>query len=142
MRRLGYFFRPWLIDGPTGEFQDLIDGKGFSTEFSHTRFLIPELMGFNGWALFMDADMIFLSDINKLFELRDDRYAVMCVKHNHIPSEEIKMDGRVQQRYHRKNWSSFVLWNCGHPSNKILTKERINYMPGKDMHTFSWLDDR
>lgn len=141
LRKAGTFARPWLVDGASGDFLDLIDSKKFSTEFSHTRFLVPELMGFKGWALFMDGDMVFLSDIAKLFTHCDDKYAVMCVKHNHIPAEGMKMDGREQLRYHRKNWSSFVLWNCGHEANKHLTKERVNFMRGSDLHAFSWLDN-
>ncbi len=127
--------------GKERETYDMIDGKKFSTEFSHTRFLVPDLMNYQGWALFMDADMIFMSDIAKLFALCDDKYAVMCVKHSHIPSATEKMDGREQTRYHRKNWSSFVLWNCGHPANQKLTKEIVNFMPGYNLHAFSWLHD-
>lgn len=120
---------------------DLIDSKKFSTEFSHTRFLVPSLMDYNGWALFIDADMLFLCDVEKLFALCDDRFAAMVVKHNHFPVDGFKMDGREQLRYHRKNWSSFVLWNCGHEANKELTKERVNFMTGRDLHAFSWLED-
>ena len=29
-----------------------------STAFSFTRFLVPQLMGFQGWAIFMDCDMV------------------------------------------------------------------------------------
>lgn len=100
-------------------------------------------MNYNGWALFMDSDMIFLSDIKKLFELCDDKYAVMCVKHNHNPNANTqKMDGREQQKYYRKNWSSFVLWNCSHPANANLTEERVNFMKGNNLHAFTWLDDK
>lgn len=142
LRKLGVFNRPWLIDGQTGNFTDLVDTKPFSTEFSHTRFLVPLLQGYQGWALFMDADMVFLSDIAKLFALKDDKYAAMCVKHLHHPDENTaKMDGRLQSKYHRKNWSSFVLWNCGHPANKGITPAFVNNTAGKDMHAFSWLPD-
>lgn len=142
LRTKGWFKRPWQIDADTGEYRDLLDTKNFSTQFSHTRFLIPALQNFKGWALFMDADMIFLSDIKQLFGLCDDKYAVMCVKHNHHPPQNaVKMDGRMQLTYYRKNWSSFVLWNCAHPANAILTKEHINYTKGSDLHAFSWLDD-
>src|SRR4051812_23279306 len=72
LRKSGHFQRPWLVNGETGEFSDLLDGKPFSTEFSHTRFLIPQLNSFKGWALFMDADMIFRHDISKLFAYRKD----------------------------------------------------------------------
>lgn len=142
LRKRGIFTRPWLIDAQTGDFSDLMDGKPFSTEFSHTRFLVPALMNFNGWALFFDADMIFLNDIQKLFDLRDDKYAVMCVKHNQkVAHNAVKMDDRQQTNYFRKNWSSFVLWNCAHPANKHLTKEHINFVKGSDLHSFGWLDD-
>lgn len=90
----------------------------------------------------MDSDMIFLTDISKLFSLCDDRFAVMCVKHTHIPPHNSqKMDGREQLRYHRKNWSSFVLWNCGHEANKEMNEERVNFMKGTQLHSFSWLSD-
>lgn len=120
----------------------MIDGRPFTTEFSHTRFLVPALNGYKGWALFMDSDMIFLSDIKKLFALCDEKFAVMCVKHTHIPKDgSVKMDNREQLRYHRKNWSSFVMWNCGHPANASLTEERVNFMKGSDLHAFTWLPD-
>jgi len=142
LRKTGMFCRPWLVDGPTGGWTDLLDNKPFSTEFSHTRFLVPALMKYRGWALFADSDMIFLSDIKKLFELADDRYAVMCVKHIHKPlPNATKMDGRQQLSYYRKNWSSFFLINCGHSSNLYLTPERVNFMKGSDLHAFSWLKD-
>lgn len=138
----GLFNRPWVIKGPKREMFDMLDDKPFSTQFSHTRFLVPALMGYHGWALFLDSDMIFLSDIKNLFDLVDDKYAVMCVKHVHKPKAgEMKMDGRVQLSYHRKNWSSFVLFNCGHPSNAKLTPEKVNFMSGQDLHAFTWLKD-
>lgn len=142
LRRLGIFARPWLTDAATGDWLDLIDGKPFSTEFSHTRFLVPRLMKYKGWALFMDSDMLFLSDVDKLVSLLDDKYAVMVVKHNHmVKRDETKMDGRAQLAYHRKNWSSFIAWNCGHEMNRQLTPEKINFMKGTDLHGFSWLPD-
>lgn len=142
LRKEGLFARPWIIDSETGNWRDLIDSRPFSTEFSHTRFLVPCLMKHKGWALFMDSDMIFLSDIKRLFSLCDDKFAVMCVKHQHKPNPNaIKMDGRQQLSYYRKNWSSFVMFNCGHEANKYLTAERVNFMKGSDLHAFSWLED-
>jgi len=140
LRAKGLFRRKWSVDALTGEWIDDNDTKKFSTEFSHTRFLVPALMHYKGWALFLDSDMIFLSDIKKLFDHCDDKYAVMCVKHIHKPKPgEMKMDGRQQQSYHRKNWSSFVLFNCGHPSNRCLTPEAVSFMTGSDLHAFAWL---
>jgi hypothetical protein len=142
LRKKGWFLRPWAIRSTDGESVDGIDNKPFSTEFSHSRFLIPALTQYQGWALFCDADMVFLSDIEKLFALRDERYAVMCVQHKHQPPQNVqKMDGRLQLQYFRKNWSSFVLWNCGHPSNAALSVEKVNTMMGADLHSFKWLRD-
>ncbi len=141
LRKSGVFLRPWLVESDTGNWRDLIDNKPFSTEFSHTRFLVPYLMNYKGWALFMDSDMIFQSDIKKLFDQVDDKYAVMVVKHEHKPKQAMKMDGREQYQYHRKNWSSFIMFNCGHPSNKVLTPDYVNCRQGGEMHRFEWLKD-
>lgn len=114
-----------------------------STEFTFTRFLIPELTNFNGWAVFMDCDMILTTDIKELFDQADDRYAVMCVKHDYKVKEEFKMDGQKQTIYPRKNWSSVVLWNCGHPSNKVVDQDMVNEkeLNGAYFHRFNWLND-
>ena len=114
-----------------------------STEFTFTRFLVPELMNFNGWAVFMDCDMILTTDIKELFDQVDDKYAVMCVQHDYTPKEGMKMDGQKQTIYPRKNWSSVVLFNCAHPSNARLTQDMVNdpELNGAYFHRFSWLDD-
>lgn len=141
LRKDGVFHRPWGIDPFTGNPYDMMDLKPFSTEFSHTRFLVPFLCGYKGWALFMDCDMVFTGDIKDLFAKCDDKYAIMCVRHNHRPSETEKMDGVAQTRYARKNWSSFMLINCAHPANRILTPEAVNTKPGGWLHGFEWLVD-
>lgn len=114
-----------------------------STEFTFTRFLIPELMNFEGWAVFMDCDMILTADIKELFDQADDRYAVMCVQHDYTPKEGVKMDGQTQTVYPRKNWSSVMLINCSHPSNRKLTQDLVNdpEINGAYLHRFSWLND-
>lgn len=115
-----------------------------STEFTFTRFLIPELCNFQGWALFMDCDMILKTDIAELFEQANDEYAVMCVKHDYTPKSTTKMDGQAQTIYPRKNWSSVMLFNCGHKSNQSLTQDLVNSpeINGAYLHRFSWLKDK
>ena len=114
-----------------------------STEFTFTRFLVPELANFKGWAVFMDCDMILTTDIQELFDQADDKYAVMCVQHDYKVTEDTKMDGQKQTVYPRKNWSSMVLWNCGHPSNAVVTQDMVNEpeLNGAHFHRFSWLKD-
>jgi lipopolysaccharide biosynthesis glycosyltransferase len=112
-----------------------------STEFTYSRFLVPHLAGYEGWALFCDCDFLWLADIKELIALIDDRYAAMCVHHDHRPRESTKMEGAVQTQYPRKNWSSMVLYNCGHPANRGLTPEIINQESGAYLHRFQWLTD-
>ena len=51
------------------------------------------------------------------------------------------MDGQKQEIYPRKNWSSAVLWNCGHPMNMRLNLQNLNTESGMWHHRFMWLDD-
>ena len=139
LREEGIYKREYKIN-EHGQKIDKSDGKPFSTEFSFTRFTIPFLSN-TGWVLFCDCDMLFRSDISELIEHIDNKYAVMVVKHNHVPTETLKMDGQSQSHYSRKNWSSFVLWNIDHPANSNLTIRDINNKSGSWLHNFSWLDD-
>lgn len=110
-----------------------------STEFSFTRFLAPHLCDFQGWSIFMDNDMLVLDDIAKLWALRDERYAVQCVKHIHVPKEQTKFLGEKQTRYEKKNWSSVMIFN--NAKCKALTPEFVNTASGLELHQFKWLDN-
>lgn len=120
-------------------------GPTESTEFSFTRFLTPHLAGYRGWALFVDCDFLFVADVADLARLAasaDPRHAVLCVHHDYTPTEATKMDGAVQTVYPRKNWSSMVLFNCGHSKNRAaLTPEAVSTRSGAYLHRFMWLDD-
>lgn len=109
-----------------------------STEFSFSRFLVPYLCGFEGWALFMDNDMICKDDIAKLWELRDDRYSVMCVKHDYTVEDGTKFLGEKQTKYEKKNWSSVMLFNCAKCT--ALTPDYVNSASGLQLHQFKWLE--
>jgi hypothetical protein len=109
-----------------------------STEFSFSRFLVPYLCDYRGWAVFMDCDMLARDDIAKLWSLRDERYAVQVVKHVHVPREDTKFRGAVQTRYEKKNWSSVMLMNCARCT--ALTPEYVNAATGLELHQFKWLE--
>lgn len=113
-----------------------------STEFSFTRFLTPYLAGYKGWVLFCDCDFLFRKDISGLRDYMDPEKAVMVVKHEYNPPEKIKMDGKIQTQYTRKNWSSFMLINCEHPSVQALTPDVVNKQTGLYLHRFQWLDNK
>jgi hypothetical protein len=110
-----------------------------STDFSFSRFLTPYLSGYAGWSLFMDCDMLMLDDIASLWALRDERYAVMAVKHDHVPKETTKFLGEPQSKYEKKNWSSVMLFN--NAKCKALTPDFVNAASGLELHQFKWLND-
>ena len=113
--------------------------KDQSTEFTYTRFLVPYLQDYNGWALFCDDDFLFLKVVKKIFKLADDKYAVMCCQHEYYPDTNVKMGGKKQTMYKRKNWSSLMLINCGHESVKKLDLSTVSEQSGKYLHQFEWL---
>ena len=83
-----------------------------STEFTYSRFLVPYLCQYEGKAIFMDCDRLCLGDIKELDDLEMSQYALRVVKHNHRPTEKLKIDGKIQTVYPRKNWSSLMIMNC------------------------------
>ena len=108
-----------------------------STDFSFTRFLVPLPLGHTGWSLFMDCDMLVLDDIAKLWALRDERYAVQVVKHNHVPKEDTKFLGAKTDQIREENWSSVILFN--NAKCRALTPEYVNTATGLELHQFKWL---
>jgi len=112
-----------------------------SNHFIYSRFLVPYLMDYNGWAIFIDGDMILRDDITKLWNLKDDQYAVQVVKHNYKTKMPVKYLGAKNEDYPCKNWSSVILWNCSHIKNKSLTPQFIENATGAKLHRFTWLDE-
>ena len=118
-------------------------GQFDSTDFSISRFLVPFLCDFQGFAVFMDCDMLCLTDIGRLahyMTLMDSyNYAVRVVKHEYVVKDDIKFLGQPQTRYKRKNWSSVMVFN-----NKLcrrLTPEYVNEAPGLALHQFACCQD-
>lgn len=112
-----------------------------SNQFIYSRFLLPHLTNYTGWALFIDGDMLVRDDIAKLWALRDESKAVMCVQHDYQTKASTKYLGSKNPNYPRKNWSSVVLWNCAHPSNRVVTPSFVEQSTGAQLHRFTWLQD-
>ena len=112
-----------------------------SNQFIYSRFLVPYLMGYHGWAIFMDGDMIVRGDIAELWAMRNNTCDVMVVKHDYKTRMTEKYLGSKNEDYPRKNWSSVIMWNCGNHPNKRLTPEFIEKSTGAELHRFSWIDD-
>jgi lipopolysaccharide biosynthesis glycosyltransferase len=113
-------------------------GELDSTDFSISRFLTPYLSEYKGWSIFMDCDMLFRDDVTKLWNMRDEKYDVMVVKHQYIPKSQRKFDNEKQTPYTMKNWSSLMLFN-NEKCNK-LNLDYINSAPGLDLHQFKWTE--
>jgi len=126
------------------------DGQQDGTNaFIFSRYLVPHIVNEHykniDWAIFADGDMVCTEDIKELWDLRDDKYAVMVVKHDYKTKYGRKyIDTPMENRnvdYPRKNWSSLILWNCAHPKNRILTPQLVSEAGGGFLHRFSWLRD-
>ena len=112
-----------------------------SNSFTYSRFLVPYLMNYQGRAIYLDGDMVVLEDIANLYTLASDNHAVQVVKHNYTTARSTKYLGAKNENYPRKNWSSVILWNCAHDSNRLLTPKYIEKNTGAHLHIFSWLQD-
>lgn len=131
-----------LYRRPTENGWDVISDAPMATEFAISRFLTPVIAG-SGLALFMDCDMLVRAPLMPLFAMarQHPEIALWCVKHDHRPTNTLKMDGVVQTTYDRKNWSSVMLFNCDHKANKLLTVDSVNTVKGLRLHQLSWLRD-
>lgn len=114
-----------------------------STDHAIARFWVPYLCDYQGWALFTDGDVIFRQDVEILFTFAraGAPKAIYCVHHAPLPSIGYKKDYAIQQPYPRKNWSSVMLFNCGHPANRALDLAYLNRATGRELHAFEWLRD-
>ena len=112
-----------------------------SNEFSFSRFLVPYLCDFEGIGVYMDCDMLALGDISAILDDIDENHAVSVVKHDYESKVKVKYLGNKQYSYPRKNWSSFIVWNCNHPSNRAVDPKFIGDADAATLHRFLWLKD-
>lgn len=80
------------------------------TDFTYSRYLVPWLCGFEGRALFMDADMVMTdgADICQLFKIMEDRTFSVAVN-KELPKYE---------------WPSMMLFDCR--KWNYLTPDAVN----------------
>lgn len=108
-----------VLVGPISSMNTPCNRQGL-TPFTWARFLVPWLCNYEGWALFLDADIMLRADVNELFKLADDRHAVMVSK------GPMKFE-----------WASVMLFNCAHPDNRILTPEFVE-TTDCGLHQINW----
>lgn len=115
--------------------------ENISNRFVFSRFLTPYLTDYKGMAVFADGDMVCQTDIAELAALFDPLKAVQLVKHDYQTKATKKYLNNINVNYPRKNWSSLVMFNCAHPSNRVLTPAYIEEKNGAHLHRFGWLQD-
>lgn len=108
-------------------YSDPVNSKGWNTSlwvtpFSGFRWAIPEYCGYKGKAIYMDADMIVLSDIKDLW--------------NHPFNEKSIMVSKGRDQAHR---TCVMLWDCEKAKKelpklvKIKSKEKSHKRLGKKL---------
>jgi lipopolysaccharide biosynthesis glycosyltransferase len=107
-----------------------------STEFSLTRFLVPYLSNYEGFSLYLDCDMLCLTDIEDIPMVGGK--AVYVAQHDYTPKHKEKFLGQEQTIYPRKNWSSLMLFN--NAKCKHLIPAYINCAEPLELHRFAWQD--
>lgn len=116
-------------------------GPTESTDFSLTRFLVPYLSGYQGYSIFMDCDMLCLSDISDLIDLAyaNPQKAVWVCPHEYTPKTQTKFLGQTQTVYPRKNWSSLMIFK--NAACRALTPEFVNTATGLELHRLTWTEE-
>lgn len=109
-----------------------------STDFSFSRFLVPYLSGYEGQSVFMDCDVLVLTDIYEILQECQFNNDVHVVKHDYTPKHQVKFLGNKQHIYPKKNWSSVMVFNNYTNPCKKLTPDVVNNESGKYLHQFEW----
>jgi hypothetical protein len=144
---LGTAYRRPVMRDPDGRLWDVISDAPMATDFSLARFWVPLIhraQHGGGWAVFCDGDFLWRRPIERLLAHADPAYAVMVVQHPQPTIEQgsgQKMDGQIQTRYWRKNWSSLILFNTDHPTVKWAGPALLNTSRGLALHQFAWVPD-
>jgi len=90
------------------------------TPFTFSRFLVPFLCKYKGWAIFLDADILLRGDLAELWAMREQlgKYRVSVVNHE-------------KRRFERASVMLFNNERCG-----VLTPEYV--AEANDLHTIGW----
>ena len=88
------------------------------TPFTYSRFLVPWIAGYQGWAIFCDSDIVFLSDPMRLIdECQGDKLL--------HPMSSPAVWIRDKSGFEFERAGLMVMW-CGHPAWKSVTPEAMN----------------
>ncbi len=102
-----------------------IDNAGL-TPFTFSRFLVPWLCDYAGWALFMDTDMIVRCDVAGIFSA-----AAALEQKPAVIVADLPQEYTFEQ-------ASLIVFNCGHPDSAKLTPD---YVKAKTTTLIDWTDE-
>lgn len=113
-----------------------------STDFTYTRFLTPSLADDNAVSIFLDCDMLCLTDICQLEDIARTGsnlyHDVLCVQHDYTPADTRKFLNQPQTVYPCKNWSSLMVFNGHRSAVKTLNSHVVNTAEAMYLHQFKW----
>ena len=115
--------------------------EGASNRFNTVRFEIADRLGYKGWGIWADGDMLCRADIKELWDLRESHYDVMVVKHEYSTKFRTKFLGQPNEDYPKKNWSSLCLVNAGNYPWRKITREYVNQAKPGHLHRFEFLKE-
>ena len=87
-----------------------------STEFTFTRFFVPYMNDFKGWAVFCDCDFLWKIPSHELVKYCDDSSkAVVVVQHDYAPQKrQPRWTDRCRLHIPGRTGLAWCLWNCEH----------------------------
>lgn len=121
--------------------------KEGSNAFTFRRFLVPWMMRWNGWALFVDgSDMLCRGDLNSIMDHMDWYSAVQVVKHQYQTKHPRKYVGTGMEAdnadYERKNWASCMLINGSHFAWRNVDPEFVEKTSALDLLQLRFIPNR
>jgi hypothetical protein len=124
---------------PTHQTQRRVGG----TKFGFVRFCVPETFGYQGRAIYMDADQLVLADLDGLVESLDSDHAIGLVQNIEgtfggepvAPRNETSM--MVLDCEKLKTWDPATMFECVVPNDAAPGPGQIRY---KDFIRLAWVD--
>ncbi|PSB04137.1 glycosyltransferase [Merismopedia glauca] len=115
------------------------------TKFGFVRFHVPAAFGYQGTAIYLDADQIVLADLQQLCEALEDPYSLGLVR----DLVGIFGDKPVPKRYETsvmvlncnklKSWQPETLFKNVVPNDAVLETGQMHY---RDFMWLKWMDER
>ncbi len=113
------------------------------TKFGFVRFQVPELFGFKGKAIYMDADQLVFSDVRELIDALDSDHAIGVVRHifgtfaGQPVAERNETSVMVLDCEKLSDWKSDVIFENVVRNDTKLEPGQIHY---RDFMRLAWVD--